>query len=397
MAGEKLNIEASQLNLALLANRNWFLNSGILDPVDGSYGVAERVLLLENNKTAKDSMDAFPAWKFFDGGCVLEQRRADCCFQVAYYFLLLHEYFGNPQDKTIAKNLLEYLYNRSALLSRNPDYTNCPVGVWNWSNLLWTHNIWLDDNAWCIILALKIAERQPDWDRCYRMTEYAQLGASAMESCFQSACSMRQKSELWRGNISQPHWGALAAGALAMSAGKSDRRSKIATDYFTYVDGNLSTFNASETAYALLGAGIAGYLPDMPDGWLNRLTERLLAFIKENNGCPPASHSEAPVGTTLCDLIYTVNFTLLALEILPDDVCNQEVIQAKECLLALLLRIQDQTDLPHLKGCWRGMYDLQNECWGGGDCFEGGASSIYSGWTNAPIGWSLLNEAGIKW
>ena len=31
------------------------------------------------------------------------------------------------------------------------------------------------------------------------------------------------------------------------------------------------------------------------------------------------------------------------------------------------------------------MYDLNAKSWGGGDRFEGCASSIYSGWTNAPI------------
>ena len=28
----------------------------------------------------------------------------------------------------------------------------------------------------------------------------------------------------------------------------------------------------------------------------------------------------------------------------------------------------------------------------GGNCFEGGADSIYTGWTNAPIGWACAFE-----
>jgi len=31
------------------------------------------------------------------------------------------------------------------------------------------------------------------------------------------------------------------------------------------------------------------------------------------------------------------------------------------------------------------MFDLNANSWGGGDRFEGGAGSIYTGWTNAPI------------
>jgi hypothetical protein len=53
--------------------------------------------------------------------------------------------------------------------------------------------------------------------------------------------------------------------------------------------------------------------------------------------------------------------------------------------MGLLLKIQDKSPEKHLHGCWRGMYDLKTKSWGGGDRFEGGANSIYSGWTNAPI------------
>lgn len=389
----------SKLKNALLANRNWFLNSGILDPVDGSHGVAERVLLFNNNNTAQESMTAFPAWKFFDGGCIIEQRRADCCFEVAYYFLLLHELFGNPEDKAIAENLLEYLYHRSALLSRDPEYTSCPVGVWNWSNLRWTPNIWVDDNAWCIILALKIAARRPDLDRCYKMTEYALSGAAVLETSFQADFSTPQRRDFWCGTLSQPHWGALAAGALALTVTGSPSRARTATDYFNYIACNISTFNASETAYALLGTNIAaaaGCEHLLPDALGQQLVQRLIASINTDTGCPPSDHSEAPVGKHLCDLIYTVNFTLLALELFPEATAP-ELAEVKARLLSLILRIQDRNDSQHLHGCWRGMYDLENDCWGGGDCFEGGANSIYSGWTNAPIGWALLNEAGIKW
>ena len=32
---------------------------------------------------------------------------------------------------------------------------------------------------------------------------------------------------------------------------------------------------------------------------------------------------------------------------------------------------------------------------GGGDRYEGGANSIYSGWTNAPIAWAFLINSGV--
>ncbi len=54
-------------------------------------------------------------------------------------------------------------------------------------------------------------------------------------------------------------------------------------------------------------------------------------------------------------------------------------------LLELILKIQDPSPEKQFNGCWRGMYDMEKQSWGGGDRFEGGAGSIYSGWTNAPI------------
>jgi hypothetical protein len=41
----------------------------------------------------------------------------------------------------------------------------------------------------------------------------------------------------------------------------------------------------------------------------------------------------------------------------------------------------------------RGTERLRREGRGGGDRYEGGAGSIYSGWTNAPIGLAFLMES----
>jgi len=38
------------------------------------------------------------------------------------------------------------------------------------------------------------------------------------------------------------------------------------------------------------------------------------------------------------------------------------------------------------------MYDCQAGEWGGGNRFEGGRGSIYSGWTNAPVSMAFLLE-----
>ena len=39
---------------------------------------------------------------------------------------------------------------------------------------------------------------------------------------------------------------------------------------------------------------------------------------------------------------------------------------------------------------------MKNRQWGGGDTLEGGAGSIYTGWTNAPISIGIINELNGK-
>ena len=46
----------------------------------------------------------------------------------------------------------------------------------------------------------------------------------------------------------------------------------------------------------------------------------------------------------------------------------------------------------YLFGCWHGMFDLKRQDWGGGNRSEGGAASIYTGWTNAPLAWAVAGR-----
>ena len=58
--------------------------------------------------------------------------------------------------------------------------------------------------------------------------------------------------------------------------------------------------------------------------------------------------------------------------------------------LTFLERIQDRSGALYFDGCWRGSYDTQRGAWGGGNRWEGGQDSIYSGWTNAPLALAFL-------
>jgi hypothetical protein len=107
----------------------------------------------------------------------------------------------------------------------------------------------------------------------------------------------------------------------------------------------------------------------------------------------PSQWRETPAGAHLVDLIYTQNWATLGLQALAAVTGDQGYAEAAQRSLDLVCRIQDRSPAPHLHGCWRGLYDLDADDWGGGDLYEGGASSIYTGWTNAPLALALAFAA----
>ena len=164
---------------------------------------------------------------------------------------------------------------------------------------------------------------------------------------------------------------------------------KVIDDYHKYLLANINAFTPSEYGYALLGATAAYTVmkDDLSLKTVRAFADKAVSVMDPKTGNLPARHYEAPVGDHLADTIYTLNWAVLGMQ-------NAQKIDGKytaayEKILGLLLRIQDTTPEPWLYGCWRGMYDLKAKSWGGGNCFEGGAGSIYTGWTNAPIAWTV--------
>lgn len=391
---------SNDFKTALDLHKKWFLESGIM-PDMGKYGIAERVLITENNTAAEKAISNFPAWTKFSNGCFLEQRRPDCCFETAYYFLRRFKLFHDPEDRDICKNMLHYLYCRSGMLSRWQEITACDVGVWNWSDIRWTPSIYFDDNSWCIMLALMIADMDAEFDKEYEMKKYALAGAAAMADGFDrqwKAENPRVEGKLlWAGNLDLPHWGALVACALSMAAAyeKEEERVKqyFAIDklYFDFIKENLDDLNFSELSYALLYCGMSMKynLTGEKKELGSAIRKTLLANCDKKDLCLPSTHYEAPKGNSLADLIYTMNWFYAAMTVFEKEVPSADGSKWLKDFSAFLIRIQDKCSQRELSGCWRGMYDINNDSWGGGDCYEGGANSIYSGWTNAPLGWSL--------
>ena len=391
------------LKNSLIRTAAWFENSGVMVPADGSWGVAERVLLTDGNTTKQKTFDAFPAWTSYDTHhSIIEQRRADCNFEVALLFLLMGEVLQEDKFRGTCENLLDFLYCRSGLLLRNDTFVaGYKAGVWQWSHIWWLPCVWWDDNGWVCTLQLKIARLRPDLDRHYSMTQWGLKLAHLMADAFLAACpadgDVPEAVEKWNGNLALPHWGSMMVMALAEAwRAEADPRFAEAIDrYHRYLLKNPDGFTTSELGYAVIGAvqSRASRNDTLSLEVAECYGRKLLGAMAPETGNIAAQHYEAPVGEALADTIYTLNWAVLALQDLAEYGENKtEYHAAFEKLMRLLLKIQDNASEAWLNGCWRGMFDLNNGTWGGGDCFEGGASSVYTGWTNAPIAWAVVNE-----
>ena len=384
--------QETMLKNSLLATWTWFHRSKVMIPEDGTWGVAERVFLTEGNEATEKALANFPTWMKYKDHYIFEHRRADCNLETAFLFLKMHEVFGNklPFRKT-AENILDFLYFRSALLNHDASKPSL-YGTWCWSHAERKHYVWFDDNAWMAILALKIARAYPALDRRYKMTHYAMALADLLAAEAPKYWKdVNTKGEIfsWVGPLDNPHWGSLVCAALAEAARKE--RKKAYTDFiFAYEKMLLEKadqFDTSATSYAILGL-TASYKALKEESTLKCakiFADRLVRAMDPETGNIPSEHWEAPSGTNLADTVYTMNWAALALQ-------NMAALDPRyrapfEKILSLLLKIQDRTRKAYLFGCWRGMFDLDAGVWGGGDRYEGGANSIYTGWTNAPIGW----------
>lgn len=388
---------------ALLKNLNWFEQSGVMLPNDGIWGVAERVAVAKNNEAIEKMYASFVAWTPHGDYSIIEQRRADCNFEASYLYLLAYEVFGDQKYLKIAANLLDFLYYRSGLLWRNED--QYPRGSWNWSHIKRSSDVYFDDEAWCVFLQLEIAKRYPEFEKKYNMKHWAMVLADelcsasirVMRACRNEENWVDSEEKKWLGSLQLPHWGSLAVMAIARAYGEAPKQEYLdfLREYDAYLNEKPEQFNVSEFSYAMIGScaayrytGLADFLTSA-----RRFGDLVVGKMREN-GNIPAEHYEAPKGEHLVDTIYTANWALLGLQAL--SAIDEKYTEAYKKLQSLIIRIQDRSSEPQFAGCWRGMFDMNQQTWGGGDRFEGGAGSIYTGWTNAPISWvfamDLLNR-----
>ena len=387
---------------AAAKNIRWFENSGIMYPSDGFWGVAERLITLDIEDNVKaEILEHFTSRTELDGCFAVESRRPDCNFEAALFFLLYGEITGDEKRKKTGENLLDYLFLRSGM--RRSEKHALP-GAWRWSHIICSNGgHWFDDNSWCIIAEMIIARKFPELDKKYRAGFWAEKLADPLFAALERTNNaepdekgeIKDPEDLWIGNIRLPHWGGLTIFALSVVHAAKGRKKYLPAirKYITRMRAELPGFSTSEYAYALMGAAAvtAAYGDKLAEKTAKEACELICNAADMKTGTLPSSHYEAPSGEALADLIYTLNWSILGLQmycrLFPGESKAAALLDKQ---LELVMKIQDKTPSKYFRGCWRGMYDMSSKTWGGGNRFEGGSSSIYSGWTNAPISLALL-------
>lgn len=398
-----------QLESAVGRNIEWFLHSGIMRPNDGFWGVAERIADIGSNEAKEKIDEFFPYQTPLNAGTVaLEHRRADCAVETALMFDLAEEYFGEERYREIAENLVGFLVDRSGM--RESDPASKVWNLWRWAMQRFPagDKVWVDDNAWVAICLLILGRRGHE-----RLVGPGLATADALHRHMQAYFDFIEKkgrdakpeATILDGTQLNPHWIGLATLAFALADRVQGTRSRygIVDKYYrTVLDGPQAWdrdsqckngWSISEQAYLSFIAPLVATV--YGDARIMEVAEKAGQILLENqkaDGHFTSNHFEAPEGDHFVDLIYTQNWATLGLlhlsKLLPG---KMEYREAFERSAGLLAHIQDREE-PPFKGCWRGMYDCEAGAWGGGNRFEGGQGSIYSGWTNAPISIAFLLE-----
>jgi hypothetical protein len=391
-------------------NLQWFRNSGIMRPDDGSCGVAERIVITADNEALEQINQTFRCQtRLAPDVVVLEQRRADCNFQAALLFDVAAEALGDPSCKMVANNLVSYLAHRSGL--RHVRETDPTRDLWGWSNPLSSQDCWTDDNAWVTTLLLVLARRgRPELNEAGIAAGRAlnRVLRPVVEHLRQHGKDVPITDAPLPGTNLSPHWLGLVTMALAHAAAAdpATNYAELVTAYYTCAASGPPKYEAktraptntelpwtmSEYAYLALAGSIAARQFELPAAReAARVAADALVVHQHDTGHFPAEYAEAPTAPHLADLIYTQNWATLGLYhawLLFDR--EPAYRRALERSLEFLARIQDASGAVWFDGCWRGLYDTRAGTWGGGNRWEGGQGSIYSGWTNAPIALAFL-------
>lgn len=356
----------------------WFERSGILDDPSGASGVCERIIL---------DLAHPPSYT------IARHHRADCAFQTALLFDLYARLIEkeSPDRTAIIQNRAGRLFSFPVkrLQDRSPE--SPAYGLFTWSDRD-PGTYWADDNSWCAVLLLK------GYDLTGR-AEYLESGLLCLEA-------LLRKKPLLIGGTEDAHWGGFYAMAMACGYGATGDprylvpcreyvRRQLETRVWSLAQSEPKRAEGLTTpAVALLAASVFWQASRDPDA--KRLVDQVGAFLISCQGergelvdswgleqSIPLRDSRPYV-----DLVYRHNFGTLAFHhafLATGENCFRK---ASLKSLRFLGGIQIRSPHPWLDGAWQGAYDPVARRFDGPEHpgGEGGANSLYSGWTHAPIG-----------
>jgi hypothetical protein len=447
---------------ALHRGVQWYIHSGLLlshEPPHDAYGMIARLDSLPPlDSAAADGrhgiMEAPLSIIHLNGEqTVSAARRGDCTCESAMALAFGGTVFGDPPEKDIARNLLDFWYFTSDAFGRergDPKHGAYGLSAWGVGDNAWYRANYGDDNARLLLgtLAASALLHENRWDEKVMMCLLANLRTTGRAGFRGDRIDIPELSVRgWRPyfehdtiNIA-PHFEAYPWACFLLAYRQTgfplfyERAVEgIRRTMEVYSDGwRWSTGLAEEKCRMLLPLAWLVRVDDTPGHrtWLMKAVDSVIALQQPSGGIreelglpgrgmfpPPESNeaygmSEAPLIQTDRDLIsdqlYTTNFALLGLHEAAAATGDPRYRAAEEKLARYMCRIQARSKShPRLDGGWFRAFDMKRwEAWGSNADAGWGAWAIESGWTQGWITsvlamrsmntslWELSTKSGI--
>lgn len=364
--------------------------------------------------------------------------RSDCISESAMALGIAGEILSDDKMASIAKNLQEYLYERSGAVHGDrgvPDHPSYGMIAWGVTNAAWMRSNYGDDIARVILATLSTESTTDDhrWSPYVSRAIISNLRTSGPYgfkpgNITQSDLSNHGWKYFFKSSTVRlaPHfqsyiWACYLAAyqqtgdELLLQRAKTGIRVMMSKypDHWRWTNGL-----QQERARMLLPLAWLVRVEDTPEHrqWLRLMAEDVIACqdqsgaIREelgeldHGGYPPHRNNEsfgaheAPLihenGEPVADLLYTTNFAFLGLHEAAAATGDPFYQDAEDRLAKFLCRIQTTSQIhPELDGAWMRAFDFDRwEYWGSNGDAGWGAWSIESGWTQ---GW-IVTVLGLR-
>jgi len=388
---------------------------------DGRFGVLEGV----SSQVAFDGRQPVRWW-----------LRTDCNGESSLAFALRWKLDGHQHSRTVAANLLDWVYTTSGLFQNDPAKANFGLLYWAPDN---DQSLYEDNDVKAILGCLgTVGVLQTDrWDEPLVkniLGNFRTTGVYGFRGyCLNNHDLLRRGwKAFWQARTIhyQPHYEAWIWAAYLWLYDKTRyapllerTRESLRTTMAAYPEGWRWTNGIQqERGRMLLPLAWLVRVDDRPEhrAWLKRLADDIqrsqvacgaireeLGALEQGDLRPPRSNAEygsneasliQANGDPVADLLYTCNFTFLGLHEAHAATGDPQYRHMADRLAEFLVRVQVQSEAhPELDGGWFRAFDFRQwDYWGSNADSGWGAWSIEVGWTQAWIP-TVLALRELKW